>query len=334
MMTLSTMKKVVGTVNEEWRSPLAETILERWGYDDGSVYYFRGSANFLFIFKRNGVTYFLRFSDASEKEMISIESEIKILNYLRDQPLRVALPVKSLNDNYIETVETDIGTFYAVVFEALPGKQFETEELGTGQFLKWGSALGKLHHVFKSMPEEFRESRENWLTQLEGVRGILPEAEKSALHELDELINLAKDLQVSTENFGLIHFDFELDNQRWDEDTIGILDFDDCLKHWYLADIAFALRDLFKDGFDLGSKLVQEFIEGYSMETNLEFDQLQQLPLFMRMHNLVTFAKLLRTVDISPSEDDPEWLSNLRLKLQSYCENYRGTLSGEVDIQT
>jgi hypothetical protein len=38
MMKLSTMVKVVATVDGEWRSPLAEQILENWGYDEGSVY--------------------------------------------------------------------------------------------------------------------------------------------------------------------------------------------------------------------------------------------------------------------------------------------------------
>ncbi|MFD1450263.1 hypothetical protein [Oceanobacillus sojae] len=37
MMKLSTMKKVMNTVNSEWRSPLGEEILERWGYDKCSA---------------------------------------------------------------------------------------------------------------------------------------------------------------------------------------------------------------------------------------------------------------------------------------------------------
>jgi Ser/Thr protein kinase RdoA (MazF antagonist) len=230
MMTLSTMKKVVETVNAEWRSPLAESILERWGYDPGSVYYFRASANFLFIFKRNEKTYFLRFSDATEKDLTSIGTEVRILNYLREQTVKVALPVKSLNGCEIETVETDIGTFHAVVFEALPGKQFETEELEMGQFFRWGNALGRLHHVFKNMPSDISEPRASWMTQLQDIKALLPKTEIAALQELDEIMELGKSLPVSDENFGLIHFDYELDNLRWDEDTIGMLDFDDCIK--------------------------------------------------------------------------------------------------------
>jgi Ser/Thr protein kinase RdoA (MazF antagonist) len=69
MMKLSTMRKVVDTVDHEWRSPLAERILTQWGYDEGSVYYFRSSANFIFVFRKNGQRYFLRFNDACERDI-------------------------------------------------------------------------------------------------------------------------------------------------------------------------------------------------------------------------------------------------------------------------
>lgn len=246
MMNLSMMQKVVETVNEEWKSPLAENILERWGYDEGQVFYFRASANFLFVFKREGVHYFLRFSDASEKNLALLEAEMEILEYLREQPVKVALPVKSQNDRLIETVETELGTFYAVVFEALPGKQIEIEELELEQFFKWGSALGKLHEVFKRMPEQYRLNRESWRDQLTFVQNLLPVEETAARDELNEIFNWAESLEVTNDHFGLIHFDFELDNQRWEDGQIGMLDFDDCVNHWYAADIAFALRDLFE----------------------------------------------------------------------------------------
>jgi Ser/Thr protein kinase RdoA (MazF antagonist) len=323
MMKLSMMKKVVDTVNSEWRSLLAEEILERWGYDEGSVYYFRASANFLFIFKKNGATYFLRFNAISEKSLTALKAEIEILEYLRHQPLRVALPVQSLNQNFIETVENEWGTFYAVVFEALPGKQFETEELQKDQFFTWGSALGKLHHFLKEMPEEYRQNRKSWRDQLAFVQEILPTHETAALYELEQILKWSNGLDVTKENFGLIHYDFELDNQRWDNGMVGILDFDDCVNHWYAADIVFALRDLFEKEIDLKNELVEEFLSGYQSETRLDSQLEQEFPWFMRMHNLVSYTKLLRTVDIPESGDYPEWLSNLRAKLLRYMNQYR-----------
>lgn len=68
MMKLSTMKKVLDTVDSGWRSPIADLIMERWAYDAGTLFFWRASANFVFIFKREGISYYLRFNEASERE--------------------------------------------------------------------------------------------------------------------------------------------------------------------------------------------------------------------------------------------------------------------------
>jgi Ser/Thr protein kinase RdoA (MazF antagonist) len=325
MMKLSTMRKVVATVDAEWRSSFAEKILERWGYDEGTVYYFRASANFLFIFKKEGKTYFLRFNDASEKELSTIDSELKILEYLRNQPVHVALPIKSLAGNFIEIVEHELGTFYAVVFEALPGKQFEIEDLGMSEFFEWGRTLGKLHQLFKEMPSEYQAARASWRDQLSAIERHLPPNEVDALKELAEIKLWAMSIPETSENVGLIHFDFELDNLRWINGEFAVLDFDDCLRHWYVADIAFALRDVLKNGYDPENALILEFIKGYQKQTVLNANSIKELPMFIRMHNLVTFSGLLRTVDIKDSTNLPEWLGNLKNKLEAYIDHYRST---------
>lgn len=323
MMKLSTMKKVVETVDAEWRSPLAEKMLDKWGYDKGTVYYFRSSANFLFVFKRKGKSFFLRFTDACEKELSQIYSEMKILEYLRNQPIRVALPVPSLAGNVIETIETEIGTFYAVVFEALIGDQLEVEQLELKDYGLWGRELGRLHHIFKTMPNEYRDGRKTWRDQMALAEAALPEHEQAARKELTELKAWAQELPATSENFGLIHYDFELDNQRWLKEEISILDFDDCMYHWYGADIAFALRDVLKTDEDLNKPSIKQFIIGYQHEMDLDVEMVDNLPKFIRMHNLLTFVGLLRTVDIQESKNHPEWLENLRAKLVRYIDHFR-----------
>jgi len=324
MMKLSAMKKVVETVDGEWRSSLAEKILERWGYDKGSVFYFRSSANFIFVFKKDGRRYFLRFNDSTERELSMIESEIKILLYLGTNSLQIAQPVKSFNDQYIEIVETEIGIFYAVVFEALQGKQFEIDELEIEQFSIWGAGLGKLHSVLKVMPEEYSIGRKSWKDHLEFVEETLPKHETAAKYELDQIKNWINTIPITKENFGLIHYDFELDNLRFEDDIVGMLDFDDCANYWFVADIAFALRDI--DGMDLRDHYFQKFIEGYSKETEVDQLLLKELPWFKRFHNVVLFAKLLRSIDLPESLEAPDWLRNLRDKLVDHVNNYRDLL--------
>lgn len=323
MMSLSSMKKVIETVDSEWRSPLAEKVLERWGYDKGSVYSFRSSANHVFVFRAEGKRYFLRFIDNNERELQAINSEIEILLYLHKQNISVALPVKSSNEKYVEIVETSLGTYYAVVLEGLEGNQYQIKDLNNDQFFNWGKSLGKLHKVFKDIPKQYHEKRPGWNDHLTFVKETLPNKEKAAIKELEEINKWIKNLNVTNENFGIIHYDFELDNLYFNNDEVRILDFDDCSNYWYVADIAFALRDLFNECIDYSNPSFQQFLNGYREETDIDESLLCDLSWFMRLHNLITFARLLRTIDIQESEKNPEWLIDLRNKLKIHTEYYR-----------
>jgi Ser/Thr protein kinase RdoA (MazF antagonist) len=330
MMKLSSMKNVIDAVSSDWRSPLAEIILERWGYDEGSVYFYRASTNFLFLFKQHGETYYLRFSDSREKDLSTLTSELNILEYFRGKPIDVALPIPSKEGNTIEVVETELGTFYSVVFEAIPGRHLEIEELDEKQFYQWGAKLGELHQHFKNMPDEYRLSRKSWRDQLVEIQNHLSSEENAAKQELTNLLMWAAEQPCSQETFGLIHYDFELDNHRWDDDKIGIIDFDDCQNHWYAADIAFALRDLLKDASDLADTNLQAFVNGYQTYTVLAPHSLEQLPWFIRMHNLISYIHLSDTIDLPQSENDPEWLSNLRSKLLNRRLQYLSLIESAV----
>ena len=328
MMKLSTMRKIVDTVDANWHSPLAETIAERWGFDQGSVEYFRASANFVFTFHRKGRTYFLRFNDSKERSLPALEAEMAILHYLKDQPLRTAQPVLSRRGEWIETVETDAGVYFAVVFEGLPGTQYDFGEFPNDQFIVWGQALGRLHRILKKMPKRYYHNRASWRDHLLFARETIPAQDAAAVTELERVMSWADNLSLSESQMGIIHFDFELDNLRWDNGVVGMLDFDDCAQYWYAADIAFALRDLFDEGAALDDRRMLEFIKGYTRETDLDSAALQHLPWLRRLHDLVSYASLLRSVDIEEMSDDPEWLIRLRNRLNGFIAAHRASFEG------
>lgn len=323
MMKLSSMLKVVETVDDEWRSPLVERILENWEYDKKSLYYFRSSANFIFVFKKDEERYFLRFVEKQERSIETITAEINILQYIFNHSVEVAVPILSKNKRYIEEVETEVGTFYAVVFKGLDGRQCEIEELCAEQFLLWGRALGKLHQTLKHMPKDLYQNRATWKDHLHFVRKILPESERAAYKELERISTWANELPITSDNFGIVHYDFELDNLFINTDKVGIIDFDDCANYWYAADIAFALRDIFHEKVDINHPSYQVFLQGYTIETSIDEQVLKNLPLFMRMHQLMMFTKILQTVDIPELEEYPKWLKNLRKKLVNYIQKTR-----------
>jgi Ser/Thr protein kinase RdoA (MazF antagonist) len=155
---------------------------------------------------------------------------------------------------------------------------------------------------------------------------MIPAEETAARKTLEGIDQDLSRLPVSRDNFGLIHFDFELDNLLWQEDRPGIIDFDSCTCSWFAADIAFALRDLFADRADRvdpGDQRFLTFLDGYRQARELSPEEIDWIPLFLQMHNLVTFAGLYRSMEAGPCPDDPTWLVHLREKLTRKQAAYR-----------
>lgn len=323
MMRLSWIAKVMQTVGEDWSCPLGEEILQHWEYDPGSVFFFRASANFVCVFRKAGQRRFLRFNAVTERSLRSVGSEVNLVDWLDRHGVKVAAPIPSRSGRFVETVETSLGRFNAVVFTGLPGAQGELEDLEPTQFRTWGAALGRLHAAMRTYPSP--SNRPTWRDQLEVARPFIP-AGSTLEAEWARLMTWANSLPTDGDRFGLIHFDFELDNLYWQDQEIAILDFDDSVQSWYVADIAYALRDLFEDGVDPRNQLFQEFIAGYGEHHPIDGELLAQLPEFLKLHQLVLFGRLSRALDLPANQEVPEWLQKLNAKLQSRVDRYVASL--------
>ena len=206
---MTTMKKLVDTLNEKYESPIATEIAGYWGCDKGSVIEQRISANAVFRFKKSGKDHFLRFNPPSERSFDYIKAEIDFLQFLAAKNIHIARPVRSLANNLIEKIDLSLDTYYGVVFEALTGKQYEIGDLDASQFHAWGKALGTLHHVSTGYKTRYRLS---WKEYLEQAAQFIPQDDKYGQQELAFILGWAARLPVNEQNFGLIHYDFELDN--------------------------------------------------------------------------------------------------------------------------
>ncbi len=330
MMKLSTMRALTDTLNDQWESAIADQILSRWEHDKGTAKYLRASANFQFIFQKAGERYFLRFNHATERSIDRIRAEADYINHLSSEGLVVAKPVLSITGNLVESVPTSQGVFHAVVFEGLAGTQFEIEELTPEIFTRWGKTLGELHKASQGYQVAGRPS---WKDHLALVSEYLPATEQTAQSVSSELQEQLARLPISESNYGIIHFDFELDNIVWNGDEVGIVDFDDSAYYWFAADIAFALRDLFNDNpekVDLRNESFQSFLAGYRLAREITQEDLELIPMFLGLHNLITFAKLHRTLGIDEAHDEPVWLQELRKKLSLKMQFYRDGFSHNI----
>ena len=320
------MWKVDAMVDATGRSPVADRILQHWEHDAGSARFFRSSANFLYTFDQKGKRHFLRFADSSERSREEIEAEVDLVNWLAGAGIDVAIPIRAKDEHFVQSTETERGTFHAVVFGELQGSQFEIDELDSSRFHAWGGALGKLHAALKHYPGTATPARRSWQDDLEMIGGYMPVDAPALRNEWEWISASLSELPVEPDNYGLIHFDFELDNLVWGNQSVGILDFDDCARYWTVADVAFALRDLFGDNPNLDDGSFREFVSGYRAYCPLDEETILKIPLFLRMAKLIQYARMARSLDLAQDQKYPDWLLSLSQKLQQRMKAYREAL--------
>jgi len=323
MMKLSTMKKLVDTLTKDWESPIADQILEKWNHDPDSLFYVRSSANFVFKFKENGQLRYLRFNSTSERSREETENEMEILCFLNKRDPNIVKPILSRKKRFVEVVKTEIDDYIAVVFEGYNGKMYEVEDLSDDQFYTWGKNLGKLHKLMDQIPQKLLENRKTWKDHLGMIKKQISRNDQVILKRIEAVEKCA---ESSTAKTGLIHYDFELDNLHWYPDAVKIFDFDDSAVYWYGADIAYALRDLFNGKIDTDNPNYKRFMTGYASEFKVDEKLNQDLHMFMKLHNLYSYQRILRSLDYEIKEDSPDWIKGLTGKLTNYVESLRTSI--------
>ena len=200
----------------------------------------------------------------------------------------------------------------------------EIEEIDASRFKAWGSALGRLHAAIERHDGPALSTRSTWSEHLGSIAAAIPEGNEAVRAELEEVREALQGLPTDGETYGLIHGDFELDNLVWNGNAVAIMDFDDCAHPFYVADIAFALRDLFEEGFKGDDPRFVAFLRGYSMHHPLD-PTYARIPLFLRMAKLTMYARIVRALDFAEGSR-PEWMARLEQRFEELVTAYIGSL--------
>ncbi|MBN1409388.1 MAG: phosphotransferase [Spirochaetales bacterium] len=334
MMKLSLMKNIVlNTVNRDWDCSLAEILLEDWAHDAEWVKFWRASANFVCFFKFGGRDFVIRFNHENEKNLSELNGEIELLNFLASKKVNVNVPVLSKNGRYIEEKETPYGKFYSVVFNRISGDLVDFDNIDPEGFYSWGKGLGRLHKTFKELPGN-RLSRKSQEELFEILIEDFPPKDDVERRMAERTGNWLASLSKNGDNYGMIHYDFELDNLLWNEEGVHVIDFDDAVYSWYVADIAYALRDLFDEGLkvNLDDERFKMFMRGYRDESEIPDDSIRQLSFFYKWHNFISYKRVERAIDLEVADENPDWLNDLIRKLRTeFMDKYYDVFKTELD---
>ena len=260
----------------------------------------------MYRFFRDRELCFLRIVPKEEKDFRNLCGEMEFLAYLKDQGYP-ALEIILTKDN--KTI-LELEGRYITAFQRVPGIPLYETEMNREIVRKYGEALGKLHQITRDMPRIIGK----WDT--DSVLGYIEKSfrENHAPKTMDNrFISLKKDIakmEKRPNNYGLIHYDFELDNVFYDEKTnqCHVIDFDDSFYFFYHFDVMRALEEL--DDGEMKKEFLKSYQEVRKLTREEETENEGMEPVLQEFWDLYTYARLLHALS-DQGEDHPDWKENL-----------------------
>ncbi|PKN73672.1 MAG: hypothetical protein CVU50_02865 [Candidatus Cloacimonetes bacterium HGW-Cloacimonetes-3] len=306
---------------------LALELIHCWNYDPERLDVldqYRISSNAIYPFFQDGKVCFLRFAPTEEKSVQSVQAELDFMAYIHQKGLHVPQPILSNSGKELQIVNTQWGEYLAVVFTRALGQKAEGMVQDDSFFVQYGKTLGHLHQLSRVYTPT-GNNRASWEQQLTWAEVCLADckAPHKAHIELQIVREALNALPVTQSNYGLIHYDYELDNVFYDAETgiVSTIDFDDSVYHWYAMDVERSLHNLQEElDDDRVEAAIDGFLQGYTSVMDLPREMLAAFPVFSRYAGLHQYARCLRaTYEHCPNE--PDWMIGLRKHMASIMQN-------------
>jgi Ser/Thr protein kinase RdoA (MazF antagonist) len=323
MLPVDDIQRLGDTVDDQWRSPVADDVARRWGIAAGRARWLRSSSTHVFVVPAEAADVlpaYLRFaplgSDAGRKLSVSAA----LMEAWARSGIRVVRPIVSVVGRLTEGVPTALGDMVAMLVPAAEGIELEVGELTEARAAEWGAALGRLH-------------RDGFAEVVGMVPGdaLLDATQKHALDpELtragDRIAGGLRELDPRMHSRGVCHGDFELDNLRFGSDGPTFFDADEAHHGWFAGDVAMAVRDLAGVTLDAEPKplLLAAFLAGYRSERQFTIEEEQSLSLHSAAASLRLTLEIEQSIGSGDGDGEPQSLRPLREALGRHADWHRG----------
>lgn len=298
----------------------AMKVALRWDPTARDVVHVRTGENSTWRALVGGSSHALRFTDERHRTRSMLEAELDFVSYLATAGLHVARPLPLPGGERVldatELVSTP-GRTYAAAFEWLDGRPYEyhSPDVDRPLFILWGTTMAKLHalSVAYVAPDTARPDWTDDAVAGCAVRDVATSRDTILLR--NDLVRLIESWSYDPAHYGLVHGDFERTNFVLDGDRIALFDFDDCCRHWFAWDIACALWVFRHDHAETRARLLDWFLEGYSLVKEPDQRRLQH---FSELVQLRTIALLLHRLRRGSADHGArEWVTRNEAWLHS-----------------
>jgi Ser/Thr protein kinase RdoA (MazF antagonist) len=271
VLPLSEVSGVRKSVDDEWRSPVADAVGEPWDIVPGCLRFWRSSAVHVFVLPpgsdHRGVLY-ARFAPYNAPAGLRLRQGAELGELLGAAGAAVAGVVRSRSGAAVERVSTPLGDMAACVLRRVGGEELDADDLTAGDARAWGLALADFHRTAwdvagpaapRPEPEPARAA--------DAFAALAAHARGHGDAELALAAGHVGGLYAGLDPGPLVfgHGDFELDNLRWSGGQAACFDLDEAGVMPAPADVASAVRDLLgpRPGSPQHPRLLAAFLDGY-----------------------------------------------------------------------
>lgn len=255
----------------------------------------------------------LRVSRPGYHTLSELGSEMSWLRQINDYtPLTVANPINGADGKPVQLVEgSDGNTYYCVICDYLPGS--EPDESDPTKIVRDFEMLGEttayLHRQASIWNGTKTIDRMEWTYdniigktaawgRWQDFDGMTPEAEEFLEEACRIIQKRLKRYGRNQNNWGLIHADLRLANILVENDTIKVIDFDDCGMGWYLHDLASSIS--FIEHKKIVPDLINAWLTGYKKVMPFTDTDFEEIDTFILMRRLQLMAWLASHKESGP----------------------------------
>lgn len=257
--------------------------------------------NLVYYCSKEDKDYVLRIAHSDRRPVNLVQAEVNWINYLHENDIPVAAPVKSANNEWIETHDVPGGFFSAVLFERGKGELPKEED---HPYKKVGEVTAQMHKLALNYKEAPGFMRPDWEPEHRYVDKYIRKEDVTVARKWNEIMNYIARLPRETGSFGLIHSDVHGGNFTVDENgNITVFDFDDINYCWFVFDIAMSMyysifrKPSVEDRDKLIERAFNEYMEGYSRHYSLDKKWFNELPNFFKLRDALIYIIMYRTMD-------------------------------------
>lgn len=275
--------------------------------ESSSITFLKRGFNDTYLIHSDSEKYILRVYKYNWRSLESIETEIKLLNYLRKNKIAVSYPVKDKQENYIHSLQAPEGLRHTMVFSYAEGSSIR--KLSEEQSYLLGIETGKIHSLTRNKSFGVTAHNYNIAFQfqqiLSNVRALLINHKQEYNYVLklqDEFLDIFKNSNKSFLAEGICHGDLQAENFHVSSgNQFTFFDFDFFGTGYLVYDIGVFM---WYDQKNKPAKIIQSFLKGYETQRKLSAEELRLLPYFSTLRALFQMSLYCK---ISDGQQLPLW---------------------------